>query len=83
MILIVHTVYGLCFFILDKPTVWLRCVQINYTTYIGDNLSVSSNQQSVFRHWHGLLDIFIIEIWNLPFLNNLIVYKTKIRLRQA
>jgi hypothetical protein len=45
------------FLILDKPTVWLRCVQINYTTYIGDSLSVSSNQQSVFRYWHDSLSV--------------------------
>ena len=36
-------------------------------------LGVSSAQKSVFRHWHGLLDIIVIEI-----LNNVNIIKGKV-----
>ena len=42
--------------------------------------TVSSDQKSVLRHSHGLLDIFIY--WNLQFLNNVIINKTKVLLLQ-
>ena len=41
---------------------------------------VSSDQKSVLRHSHGLLDLFIY--WNLQFLNNVIINKTKVLLLQ-
>jgi hypothetical protein len=46
---------------------------------------ISSTQYSVFRHWHGLLYIFIIYTWwvYLQFLNNVIFIKTKVLLHPS
>ena len=43
-----------------------------------DNFETIKSDNNDFLHWHDLFDIFFY--WNLQFINNVIIIKTKIRI---